>query len=121
MVGSAMSGRSQGRGLGFIAFIPILIAVGLVGAPTPSFAKTFTLRIDGDAGASFLGSCLAEKGGTHEVLALSGHVPFTQTVEAEFMSCRINASGRIAVEATSDSGQQRTAETRSGMITLSLR
>ncbi|MGI9433243.1 MAG: hypothetical protein ACR2Q4_00160 [Geminicoccaceae bacterium] len=86
-----------------------------------SIAKTFTLTIDGDQGASFVGSCLAVRGDEQDVLALSGQAPFEQAVEADFMSCRFNATGRISIKATSDAGQERMVETKNGVITLSLR
>ena len=84
-------------------------------------AKTFSITVTGDPGASFIGSCLAKQGDDHQVLALKGKVPFEQHINADFVSCRINASGRIRIEATSDVGQRREAETRNGMVTLSLR
>lgn len=85
-----------------------------------AIAKTFTITITGDPSASFIGSCLAKRSDDHEVLALNGKVPFDQHIDADFVSCRINASGRIRIDAISDAGQVRHAETSNGMITLSL-
>lgn len=87
----------------------------------PAEAKTFSISITGDQGAGFIGSCLAKRGDDHEVLALHDDVPFEQLIEADFVSCRINAKGRIAIDVSSDTGQHRTAETNNGMVTLSLR
>lgn len=83
-------------------------------------AKTFSITITGDPGASFIGSCLAKRSDDHQVLALNGKVPFEQRIDADFVSCRINASGRVRVEAISDVGQRQHAETKGGMVTLSL-
>lgn len=112
--------RSTWRSALSLMFTLSLALSGVVLPLGNAFAKTFSLSITGDDGAGFIGSCLAKRGEDHEVLALNGKVPFEQQIDADFVSCRINATGRIVIDATSDAGQQQHAETKNGMVTLSL-
>lgn len=102
------------------SMMPFALVLFLSCWPNSAQAKIFSMSITGDQGASFIGSCLAKQGDQHQVLALHGQVPFEQQIDAEFVSCRITARGRINVDVRSDQGQHRQAETKNGMITLSL-
>ena len=113
--------RLEPRHLTLLAAVWSVFTFGMPFPAGSADAKTFTISITGDQGAAFIGSCLAKRSDDHEVLALHGNVPFEQQIEADFVSCRINAEGRIAIDVRSDAGQHRKAETTNGMVTLSLR
>lgn len=86
--------------------LSLILAVAFTAGANPVIAKTFSIGISGDDGASVIGSCLVRRGEDHEVLALAGKVPLEQVIDADFVPCRFDAAGRVVIDAASDAGQR---------------
>ncbi|MEM7024938.1 MAG: hypothetical protein AAF637_20510 [Pseudomonadota bacterium] len=92
-----------------------VLGVSTIALAGEAMAKTYTLSISGDPGASYSGTCTVTVASGSETIELDGSPPLERTFEGEGLSCALQAEGRIVAEIEHDGSRSR-GESTGGAI-----
>lgn len=100
--------------------MPATVGLAIILLGQMAMATSYHLRLDGDRGTEYTGSCLVLTNDSETEVTLQGTVPHEQDIVGDGLACRLEATGRLVVDIVHDGSRSRST-TSGGTVNIKLR